>query len=180
MLEVTRKCFTKIITNRLAEICKINNILKGPNFAGLPGESITEPIHLLNNLCEDARENKKELWILFQDTAKAYDTISLEMLQKAMERIKIPDKIITLILSPFKERNFQVITNYGLTHSIKAQDGIDQGETISPLLWRIFYDPLLCQIQDNNNMGYTMNCCWTNDFSKSKEHRSNENKLRIR
>jgi hypothetical protein len=80
LLEVTRKCFTKILTERLGGICKERNILKGPNFAGLPGESTMEPIHLLNNICEEAREEGKELWVLFQDTAKAYDTISLNML----------------------------------------------------------------------------------------------------
>jgi len=82
LLEVTRKCFTKIITERLAGVCKEKNILQGPNFAGLSGESTMEPIHLLNNICEEAREEGKELWILFQDIAKAYDTISLEMLEK--------------------------------------------------------------------------------------------------
>src|SRR5581483_12509694 len=82
LLETTRKCFTKILNNRLAVICKKHKILKGPNFAGLPGESTSEPIHLLNNICEEAREENKELWILFQDTAKAYDTVSLEMLER--------------------------------------------------------------------------------------------------
>ena len=81
LLETTRKCFTKIITNRLSSICKKYNILRGPNFAGLPGESTAEPIQLLNNICEDARENKKELWILFQDIANAYNTVSLEILK---------------------------------------------------------------------------------------------------
>jgi hypothetical protein len=156
LLEVARKCFTKIITNRLAKICKENNILKGPNFAGLPRESTSEPIHLLNNICEDARENKKELWILFQNTAKAYDTISLEMLKRSLLRIKTPEKIIELILEPFRDRQIQIITDCGLTQTITAEDGIDQGETISPLLWRIFYDPLLCKIQENKNLGYTM------------------------
>jgi ribonuclease HI len=169
LLETTRKCFTKILTERLGGVCKENNILKGPNFAGLPGESTMEPIHLLNNICEEAREENKELWILFQDTAKAYDTISLNMLEKALERIKIPRKIIRLILEPFKERRFRVITRMGLTQQITAKDGIDQGETISPLLWRIFYDPLLCKIQENNEVGYTMECNWQQDLSKHDE-----------
>jgi len=134
LLEVTHKCFTKIITNRLAKICKENNILRGPNFAGLPGESTSEPIHLLNNICEDARENNKELWILFQDTAKAYDTISLEMLEKSLLRIKVPKKFIELILEPFRGRQTQIITKCGLTQTITAGDGIDQGEIISLLL----------------------------------------------
>ena len=87
LLNTSRKYLTKIITNRLSAICKKHNILTGPNFTGLPGESTQEPIQLINNLCEEAREKDKELWICFQDTAKAFDTVNLEMLQKVMERI---------------------------------------------------------------------------------------------
>jgi hypothetical protein len=125
-----------------------------------------EPIHLLNNICEEAREKGKELWILFQDTAKAYDTINLEMLERTVQKIKIPEKISNLILEPFRKRRLKIITSLGLTESITAGDGIDQGETISPLLWRIFYDPLLCKIQENPNFEYIMECEWTNDLSK--------------
>jgi len=180
LLEATRKCFTKILNNRLALICKNKNILKGPNFAGLPGESTSEPIHLLNNICEEAREENKELWILLQDTAKAYDTVSLEMLKRALQRIKVPTKTIKLILDPFTQRTTRVITNIGLTKEIIAGDGIDQGETISPLLWRIFYDPLLCEIQENHNLGYSMNCSWPANFSESHNNPNAIKQLTIR
>ena len=175
LLETSRKCLTKIITNRLSSICKRYNILSGPNFAGLPGESTQEPIHLLNNICEEAREKKKELWICFQDTAKAFDTVNLEMLQKAMERIKIPTKAIKFIINLFKNRVLKAITSYGLTQNIIAGDGLDQGETISPLLWRIFYDPLLHKIQKNNQLGYTMETRWRQNLNDSKE-----NKIKLR
>ena len=92
LMETTRKWFTKIITNRLSAICREKNILRGPNFAGLPGESTLEPIQLLNNICEEAREQKKELWVLFQDTAKAFDTVNLEMLERTLYRIQIPTR----------------------------------------------------------------------------------------
>ena len=82
------------------------------------------------------------------------------MLKKALQRIKIPQKAIKLIIYLFKEREVKVITENGLTGTIIAGDGIDQGETISPLLWRIFYDPLLCKIQENENYGYSMDCTW--------------------
>jgi len=82
------------------------------------------------------------------------------MLNKSLQRIKIPEKIIQLIVFLFQDRQFKIITAQGLTDTITAGDGIDQGETISPLLWRIFYDPLLCKIQDNTELGYKMNCTW--------------------
>src|SRR6185369_5203656 len=37
-----------------------------------------------------------------------------------------------------------------------VQDGLDQGETHSPILWRIFYDPLLCAIGQLQNTKYKM------------------------
>ena len=169
LLETSRKCLTKIITNRLSFICKKYNILTGPNYAGLPGESTQEPIHLLNNICEEAREKEKELWICFQDTAKAFDTVNLEMLQKAMERIKIPSKAIQFIINFFKNRSLKAITEYGLTQEIIAGDGLDQGETISPLLWRIFYDPLLHKIQNNSQLGYKMKVKWRQDLNHPKK-----------
>ena len=125
LMEMTRKCFTKIITNRLSIICKERSILRGPNFTGLPGESTLEPIQLINNICEEAREQNKELWILLQDTAKAFDTVNLEMLERALKRIKIPDKMTKLIIYLFKNREIKIITENGLTNKVKAGDGID-------------------------------------------------------
>ena len=78
-----------------------NEILKGPNFAGLPGCSTENPIHIMNMLMEDAKEKGKEMWILFQDMRKAYDSVSLEMLQLALRRIKVPEKTIGFVLSMF-------------------------------------------------------------------------------
>ena len=58
----------------------------------------------------------------------------------------------------------KVITPFGLSDELLAQDGIDQGEVISPLIWRIFYDPLLCRIMDDPTLGYTMSANWPSDL----------------
>ena len=98
--------------------------------------------------------------ICFQDIVKVFDTVNLKMLQKAMERIKISKKAIEFIIGLFKNRKLKAITSYGLTDEIIAGDGLDQEETISPLLWRIFYDPLLSKIQNNKELGYIMETKW--------------------
>ena len=94
--------------------------------------------------------------------------VNLEMLQKAMERIKIPSKAIKFIINLFRNRVLRAITDYGLTQDIVAGDGLDQGETISPLLWRIFYNPLLHKIQRNSQLGYKMKAKWCQDLNHSK------------
>ena len=155
LLETCRKILTRVLQTRLDKILSLNNILKGANFAGLSGESTSTPIHVMNNIIEEAIEEKRELWIVYQDMKKAFDSVSMVSLKKALERIKLPTKLIEIVMELYKNRKLSVITEFGNTEFIEAGDGIDQGEVLSPLIWRIFYDPLLCRIQEAK-LGYQM------------------------
>src|SRR5207248_7985381 len=130
-------------------------ILKGQQFAAKPGASTMEPIRIMNEIIDDAKENNKVLWILFQDLSKCYDRVDINILRKAMHRIKLPDSFTNLITSLFIKRTNRVFTEYGLTDRYPVLIGIDQEEVISPLLWCIYYDPLLSEVQ-NRNLGYKM------------------------
>ncbi|KAG9301391.1 hypothetical protein G9A89_018063 [Geosiphon pyriformis] len=49
----------------------------------------------------------------------------------------------------------RVMTDFGLSGGYKVHDGLDQGEVFLPLLWRIFYDPLLCEVKRHEQLcGY--------------------------
>src|SRR3954451_3319517 len=96
---------------------------------------------------------------------KAFDSVGFTPLRKAMERLKIPEHTISYIIDLFDKKVIRVITAQGLSEPFIGEDGIDQGETISPLLWRIFYDPLLCRIQNDNDLGYETSLKRNNDNS---------------
>lgn len=175
LLETARKIFTKGIYNRLSKILVEYKILNENNWAGLPTGSTQGPIHILNNCIEEAKEFNKELWILSQDISKAFDSINVEVLKKSMKRIKIPNKIINILNNLISNRSSRVITFYGLTDEFNPETGIEQGDALSPLLWRIYYDPLLTKIQ-NLEEGYYME---TQKYGNLRKTKIETKKLKI-
>src|ERR1044071_7677618 len=99
---------------------------------------------------------------------KAFDSVSLIMMEKALKRIKIPDLTTKFLLNLYNKRKIKVITDYGLTKEFEAGDGLDQGEVVSPLMWRIFYDPLLTEISKRKDLGYRMELNWPCDLKTNK------------
>ena len=54
LIKTFRKVVTKVLTKRLTKVLMRREILKGPNFAGLPGNSTEQPVHILNMMMEEA------------------------------------------------------------------------------------------------------------------------------
>ena len=163
LIEHIKKLYTKILTNRLSISLMSKQILSPLNYVALPGNSTSTPIHILNNIIEDSYCNNKELWLLFQDMSKAYNSVNTNLLQKSLERIQLPPQLTQIILNLLSDCSNKVITNFGLTQSYSVKNGIDQGETITPLLWHIYYDPLISQISKKYK-GYNLGVSWITDL----------------
>ena len=101
-----------MITKRLAKVFIEKEILKGPNYAGLLGNSTKQPVHILNMIMEEAKEKDKEVWILLQDMRKAFDSVPLESLELALQRVKVLKRTIKYILNLFHKRQLRIITAY--------------------------------------------------------------------
>ena len=66
LLETAHKAMIRLLNNRLAKIMVTHRILKGNQFAGLPGTSTFEPIRIVNEIIQDAREKKKKSGFYFK------------------------------------------------------------------------------------------------------------------
>ena len=71
---------------------------------------------------------------------------------------------INLTIDLFTNRKNYVLTNVGKTKDYDVLIGIDQGEVISPLLWCIYYDPLLTRIQADRSLGYLISHTFSNNL----------------
>ncbi|GJJ69416.1 hypothetical protein EMPS_01762 [Entomortierella parvispora] len=152
LLEHARKIMFSILTTRLSTIMTTHGILRGPNFSVLKGTTTKDPIHVLQALMEDARESGREQWIVFQDMRRCFDSVNCGkdgMLSRALARLKVPEQFIRLCETISETKVNKVITDFGTTNEFQPSCGLDQGGVECPLLWRIAYDPLLCEVMDN-------------------------------
>src|SRR4051812_547825 len=83
--------------------------------------------------------------------------MDVRMLQLAMQRLKIPSGFIRLISNLFTNRYNTVITTFGQSVPYKSEIGIDQGESLFPLLWVIYLDPLLTVLKKKVFSPYIIN-----------------------
>jgi len=64
--------------------------------------------------------------------SKAYNLVNLDLLKLALEHIQIPSQLCNIITNLLTNYTNRVITNLGLTEPYNINNGIDQGETITP------------------------------------------------
>src|SRR6185369_6214282 len=147
-METLRKIFSKAMTDRVEKVCRQHNVLEGNNCSVLKGTSTHSPITVMRNLMEDATSTKdNDLWIVLQDMKKAYDSVGWEPMKAALKQIKMNQTYMSILKDLHCNRTSCIITAHGFTDPYIVQDGLDQGETHSLILWRIFYDPLLCAVK---------------------------------
>jgi hypothetical protein len=83
---------------------------------------------------ELARIKNENLELLALDVAKAYDSVSLDLLEISLKRIGITDKLTKIIIQLHSDRKLKILTKYGLTECFLQNSGLSQGDIISPLL----------------------------------------------
>ncbi|KAG9293135.1 hypothetical protein G9A89_001762 [Geosiphon pyriformis] len=130
LIETAHKILSKIFSDRIFLACSTFDVLYKDNFSVLKGMLTQSPIFAIGSVIENALEKNQKLWL---------------HLKKSLVRIKMCSKFIQFFGSIHRNCTNRVITDFGLTDSYYVQNGLDQEEVFSSLLWCIFYDSLLCK-----------------------------------
>jgi hypothetical protein len=79
----------------------------------------------------------------------------------------MPSKLINILINLLTDHQNKVITNFGLTNFYSVKNGIDQGETITPYFWWIYYDSLIHKVASQHK-SYTLFTTWPTSLSSLK------------
>jgi hypothetical protein len=85
------------------------------------------------------------------DIEKCYDTVPFWAAVASSRRLKISEEFIQLMRNMDTTNSLRIDTPYGLTASFDPAMGLPQGDALSTTRWIIFYDPLLCKLQETAN-----------------------------
>src|SRR5271169_6224735 len=153
LLEHAWKLCERIMVGRMCRVLSEKQVLQANNNSVLCGTSVGGPLHIINAVMEDARENRKPLWMVFQDIRRAFDSVEWVVLERSMHQLRFPEAYVALFRDACAGRTCQVVTPFGLCDSFEVECGLGQGAVEAPLYWRVVYDPLLFLV-DDLDLGY--------------------------
>ncbi|KAI9188648.1 hypothetical protein H9P43_000069 [Blastocladiella emersonii ATCC 22665] len=129
LLETASKVLMKILLERMHPVLRKHDVLQGARYSAIRGTDTTTPIAILHAAALKARIEDGPLWAYFEDKSKAFDSF-VDFYFDGM----------------LHGRTARVLTAYGLSDEVRIERGFPQGAVESPLLWNLFYDVCLCEV----------------------------------
>ena len=153
LINLLMKLFMKLLQIRIADA--IDQHLRFEQNGFRRGRSTTQHVLALRRLIEETELSKTgELYLLFVDFSKAFDTISWSQLWAILRAYRVPDTIIAAIKAAYVSSKAQVRTSDGLSGAFEFFAGVKQGCCLSPLLFIIVVDFIMRRAFDKiSNLG---------------------------
>ena len=145
LTSVIGKLLHKIIARRLERYCLANDILDPSIQKGfLRGINGTmEHIFAVTSIIEHAKSNGMPVSMSFLDLRNAFGSVSHQLIHDILFHIKVPTSIRSYVASVYSQLNAFVSTKLWSTSSFNITRGVFQGDTMSPIIFLLSFNPII-------------------------------------
>ena len=158
------KILTKILQSRIMKTVTDKTISESQcGFRSARGTADT--IFVVRQLQEKCIEQRMNLFAVFIDLTKAFDTFNRSALWCVLRKRGIPPKITNIIISLHEGMLGTVKINGERTESFEMTTGVKQGCFIAPTLFILYFDAMLKDAISNCTKGSTSGSGKTAHFS---------------
>lgn len=145
------RLFAKVLEFRLSRVVDLNACQRGfiANLDGC-GENITT----YGGLLKYSRTYSKPLVVVSLDLAKAFDSVRYASINRALKRVGLDARSVQLLMNLCHGHKTNIKFDEG-TSAIELKKGVRQGWPLSPLLFLIVVDEVLCRLDDVDGIKVT-------------------------
>ncbi|KAK3239766.1 hypothetical protein CYMTET_50334 [Cymbomonas tetramitiformis] len=149
LLEGVFKLYTSQIANMLSTFCETQGILAQAQEGSREKRNTLRQLTRVTNAIEDANVSGRELHGLYVDFENAYGSVDHNKLLHTMQYLGIPDELTQVVRDVLGTQSHDTMSMYtrvgGETshETVQVQRGLLQGDSMSPLLFIIYQEPLL-------------------------------------
>ena len=104
---------------------------------------------------EDARRSKRPLHLVWFDLWNAFGSVPHQLIWFSLQRVGVPNEMISIIMDIYEGSSFLVQTASGLTGEVPQERGVKQGCPFCPLLFNLALEGLLRGIELSAARGYS-------------------------
>lgn len=141
------KIFSKIFATRLSSI--ISKIIHPRQHGFIPGRGTTEHVRRVITLFDAAAVSGDPVALILLDAEKAFNRFSWDYLWSILEHRGVGKGCIKAIMGLYKKPVARIKVNGEYTDIIHINRGTRQGCPCYPLLFALYIDPLIRQIESS-------------------------------
>ena len=140
------KLYSKIISSRLTYWVKDNNILNDEQNGFLKNRSCQDQLQTFHSIVETRRLQGLNTYTTFVDFSKAYDRVPRTHMWYKLSRIGLKGNILNALQAMYSNVKCSVRINNDLGNAFKVGCGLKQGCVASPLLFNLYINDLVTEI----------------------------------
>ena len=160
LINTISKVWTRFVTEVLSSYAEDNHILSNCQEGFRAHHNTSRHLQRLVHTLEDARSSHRNIYGLYIDLTSAFNTISHSHLFRILHDLGFPPDAIDSVRDIYSNVHTRIILNRSsqlLTDPIHVGRGTIQGDTLSPLIFLLFLEPLLRWLSVGGH-GYTPTC----------------------
>lgn len=156
LMNVDMKIITLALNRRLLSLLPT---AIHPNQRGfIPDRVIDSNITEIQTITEWYTQTEQPLYMASLDFEKAYDQVSRHYLLNVLSTFGLPTKFVSMVRASLAHSTASAVVNGHVGPRFDVASGVKQGDPLSPTLFALAVEPLLCALRQNT-LGISAN--WT-------------------
>lgn len=151
-----QRLFHRVLASRIDSLTSLNRHQRG----FVRNDGTLANTLLLDAYIKSRTSAGKSLNIIQTDITRAFDTVSHHSVKRALIRLGVSSVFVDYIMASLSNSSTIVRLNGMATRNIHINRGVKQGDPLSPLLFNMVLDELLCSFDRHHggSISTTINC----------------------